>query len=480
MICYEIRHTNLAGKIVHAWRSALLPVLEYTASRGIHADEVVTKHGWKTQLQNIIRHKAEAAAKIAQEKYEAELEAFKVQNQEIVREAFEKYDEDKSGWIDCRELKKMLIEELCEPITDKEIIVAMKTIDLDGNGKIEFDELLTWFSQEMLKGKSNAKLNLLRKKLQAKRKIRRIKEAIIPPKEVVEVFPMVPGHATVDLITKDAFKSKKKVFLRYLQDDCKLDWIFTDHRKLGDEKLQQVFENVFIYHWNAGDLGYEFYYDGLTFLFENAEWQCNWDIDSRRYIYKNITKDTLCTGDPRIHTRVHIDAKKAFEDADRDGSGEIDTKEFYKMMRTMLFEPITREQASIIMRQVDIDESGSITFTEFFTWYHAEQSQNYAYSAAHEGLRNMLQNQNFAKNKCIDLLSFFHLTHTHSTSSFSSSRQTQQSDFQKSRKEAPKSPHRTRIHRCKSSTNSFSPFGTHYNPYESFYNLYRVIQNTEP
>merc|ERR1719321_1112433 len=56
-----------------------------------------------------------------------------------LKQEFDAYDEDRSGYIDVKELKELL-EKLGEELSEDELEQAFKELDQDGSGEIEFFE----------------------------------------------------------------------------------------------------------------------------------------------------------------------------------------------------------------------------------------------------------------------------------------------------------------------------------------------------
>lgn len=69
------------------------------------------------------------------------------QVRETVRAAFAFYDADSSGTIDAAELRS-LVADLGGYLTDKELATALSSLDRDGNGTIDEDEFLTWWTAQ--------------------------------------------------------------------------------------------------------------------------------------------------------------------------------------------------------------------------------------------------------------------------------------------------------------------------------------------
>ena len=58
-----------------------------------------------------------------------------------MREAFKIFDRDGNGYIDLRELKTV-ITRMGEPLSDEEATEIFKAADLNGDGKLDYDEFV--------------------------------------------------------------------------------------------------------------------------------------------------------------------------------------------------------------------------------------------------------------------------------------------------------------------------------------------------
>jgi len=71
--------------------------------------------------------------------------------------AFKKFDRDGDGHIEPHELKYVMANLGC-PQTDKQIEKLINSVDVDGNGMIEFDEFVGIMAERMLRVDSNAEV----------------------------------------------------------------------------------------------------------------------------------------------------------------------------------------------------------------------------------------------------------------------------------------------------------------------------------
>jgi len=67
--------------------------------------------------------------------------------QPLSRSIFDKYDRDHNGCIDHREFQ-LLCHEFGYYLTPAECDIAVKQIDRDGNGTIEYDEFVRWWKTD--------------------------------------------------------------------------------------------------------------------------------------------------------------------------------------------------------------------------------------------------------------------------------------------------------------------------------------------
>merc|ERR1711997_171794 len=66
---------------------------------------------------------------------------------ETIREAFKLFDRDKDGFISTKELKKVTTM-LGEQMTNEEVEEFMREADVDGNGKLDYDEFVKMMLQQ--------------------------------------------------------------------------------------------------------------------------------------------------------------------------------------------------------------------------------------------------------------------------------------------------------------------------------------------
>merc|ERR1711988_2031651 len=64
-----------------------------------------------------------------------------------LKQEFDAYDEDRSGYIDAKELRGLL-EKLGEELSDEELDAAFNELDSDQSGEIEFFEFVEWFTSD--------------------------------------------------------------------------------------------------------------------------------------------------------------------------------------------------------------------------------------------------------------------------------------------------------------------------------------------
>uniref|UniRef100_K3X9Q4 EF-hand domain-containing protein n=1 Tax=Globisporangium ultimum (strain ATCC 200006 / CBS 805.95 / DAOM BR144) TaxID=431595 RepID=K3X9Q4_GLOUD len=242
-------------------------------------------------------------AERSQKAREGELFAIRMQHEAILRDAFNRYDSDQSGYIDKQEFKRMFKEELCQLLKDDQVDDAMDAMDKSGDGKIQFDELLQWFAEGVLDNNASVASpasDMLKEALKAKRKMRRYKEKLhelLPPVPSIKdqlsilnstekvVVAKVPGFSSVDCLEAYDYTNKRRVFYRFLKEILQIEWIEEDEAIIPIENAIEVFNNVFLPRWNAGELTFDFYFDDESFAFDGTEWTRRWDSQAKKYFF---------------------------------------------------------------------------------------------------------------------------------------------------------------------------------------------------
>ncbi|TMW63729.1 hypothetical protein Poli38472_002670 [Pythium oligandrum] len=410
------------------------------------AAAISEKYEWLTYSKALVQRENHALTEQAEKARQEKLLAIRVQQEAILRDAFDRYDADHSGSIDRTEFKSMFKEELCQPLSDEQVTEAMAAMDKSGNGLIEFDELLAWFVEEQLNQQEAGPVNestslaLLKEALRGKRQMRRYKEKLnefLPhlssgeakadePPSVVR--QRVRGFPAVECLEHSDFARKRKVFYRFVHEICNLDWIYEDEAVIPVTNAMEVFDQVFLPRWNGGQLTYDFYFDDESFEFEGEMWYRRWDSATKKYYFYTTRKKTRTVAieshkkqkrkksksdahvqviEETVEVREAIDprrkemllelARAAFTRADADNSGYIDTEEFHRMLNNELCEPVSKSKARQVMKQLDADGSGKIDFNEFFQWYATEKCQDYPVTAKMERARALLKTKQRAK-----------------------------------------------------------------------------------
>ncbi|CAG5106493.1 Oidioi.mRNA.OKI2018_I69.chr1.g2869.t1.cds [Oikopleura dioica] len=63
------------------------------------------------------------------------------EGEEAIRAVFRVFDKDGNGFISTKELREIL-KELGDDVSDKEIIEMIRNVDIDGDGKVNYDEFV--------------------------------------------------------------------------------------------------------------------------------------------------------------------------------------------------------------------------------------------------------------------------------------------------------------------------------------------------
>ena len=412
MECYQLGH--LKGRMQYHKYVLVEERKQFKKSAGTHnkAHNIIKRRGWKTIQQFQIEHAAKEAAAAAKK---ARMDNMR----EVVKKAFERYDADNSGSIDINEVSEMMREELHEPIDGKDLEDCMAEMDKDGNGVIDFEEFLDWFTSDSVYGRKASKfLKLMRFKMRIEAnglktarvvakvtgnammkgidklskgidKIIEVKKQVdekydaaknaayenfVPEniKEMIE-HPLVPGTA-VGPIDHRAFKEKKDVFVRWCREEFLIDVPPADW--LEDDKAVDAFEEVFIPAWNSGRLKLRHYHDGRIFKHDDARWKQVWVPEIMEYRYHNLKTKEIERLDPQWFDLCEEKAEKAFEEFDKDGSGELNEKELKALLNWELCKPVRTKNVQRLLVEMDQNGDGKIDFEEFLPWYAEQTNPN--------------------------------------------------------------------------------------------------------
>jgi Ca2+-binding EF-hand superfamily protein len=113
------------------------------SSDSVHADQ----QNWPTD--NEINEIFLKRYKMTKEELQAMADRMGIQLNNLcyLKQEFDAYDEDRSGYIDRAELKGLL-EKLGEELSDEELDAAFNELDSDQSGEIEFFEFVEWFTSD--------------------------------------------------------------------------------------------------------------------------------------------------------------------------------------------------------------------------------------------------------------------------------------------------------------------------------------------
>ena len=382
--------------------------------------DITKRRNWKT-LRIMEEEHAERVA--TQEAKDTRLNEFR----DVVKIAFDKYDEDGSGTMEIDELEQMLRHELREPVAPEDLQEAITEMDADGNGVVDFEEFLDWFTSEKIRNRNgsvmlkamrfrlrvNARTNNTinateaavkrAAKLAGKRmsvaknkakknfdkaaaraaKARAKVYAKMPERfrKIYEAPPRVPNTAVGPITLKD-FDRLQDIFLRWTKEKFLLDIPY--HGFLNKKKAQDAFEEVFIPSWNGGLLDIWHYHDGRKFTLDGEAWEQRWDNDEGCFFYQDINEETgepfeqsqKLYYDPLYKSNVRDEAQLAFESYDADGTGELEAEEIKELLTSELCAPIRGKTLQGFMDEIDEDRSGSVDFEEFLNWYVKETDEN--------------------------------------------------------------------------------------------------------
>ncbi|ETW10444.1 hypothetical protein H310_00749 [Aphanomyces invadans] len=419
ILCFEKVHSMRSGLHGHRFRRPVKLVLDETKRKTKRrfqmpmllcsdlAQDVITQHGWPTKSRVDAAAAAVEAARLAADSRERQIQAICAMLEKPVLDAFQVYDPDHEGFIGIGELRMLLTQELCIPVRKRDIQAIVANIDINHDGHLGWNEIVRWLAVQVVDGTFRGPVRAVRRSqlrvhkryrnaAQRYREFQRAFHGRFPSrrakKRMVSLYPDVGQLHPVD-----DFQRKKHVFYRFLQTEFAMAWILDDIHVIDLDNQMKVFADVFVPRWNAGALGYDYYYDGVTFEHKATLFEQKWDRDLHKYVFWNVATHDAHLVDPRKEDVLYAMAFDAFNEVDVDGSGDVDVNELYTLLNENLCEPMPMHQVIQVMHSIDQDGSGTISFHEFYAWYGSEYSQQHVKSVKHDGLKMALRTRRNAK-----------------------------------------------------------------------------------
>ena len=416
MECYKLEHAK-GRRLFHKYvLREEKKSFKKLAGKGNLAHEIIKRRNWKTIAQFQIEH-------AAREKAAAQKKARMDSMREVVQKAFDRYDKDHSGSIDINEVSEMMREELHEPMDGQDLEECMTEMDKDGNGVIDFEEFLDWFTSESVYGRQSDdfkgrllkamrfKMRMEATALKAARKVGEVTETALAkgmnklslgidklaelkqrvderidatqkqaynklvPEKIKDMIenPLVPG-TVVPPIDFRAFKDKKDVFVRWCREEFLIDIPPADW--LEDDKARDAFEEIFIPTYNAGKLKLRHYHDGRIFTHNDARWRQEWVGELIAFQYRNLKTNEVEKLDPAWLESCETAAREKFEEYDKDNSDALSEKELKALMGWELCKPVKGRNLKKMLVEMDLDGDGVISYDEFLPWYAENTDPN--------------------------------------------------------------------------------------------------------
>ena len=276
-------------------------------------------------------------------------------------------------------------DELCEPFTKKDVESLLKSIDVNEDGVIDFEEFLKWFSCQFNPSKDTSRVsNLLRMRLRSKKTARegkrRLKETANRVKEGMDKATpsflkktnFVPGQESnkCRVISIDDYQQKLPLFVRWVKQEYSLDFVREDD--LVERNARRAFLDSFVPVWNSGKLSKVFYNDGREFEFPEGSgrvWRQVYVEERKRFKYVALDTGEERGANPMLLQTMEKQINKAFRKFDTDRSGAISMAEFQRMVKDELCLPFTEGELKAAFTDMDADGSGEIDYQEFQTWF---------------------------------------------------------------------------------------------------------------
>lgn len=298
------------------------------------------------------------------------------------KKMFDKYDVDHSGRLDCRELRNVCRNELRLPnkvLSEEEITEMWTHIDTENDGDIELDEFAAFVLKRKHDDPDDAKVCRL-----INEKMRKI--------EVVDTVTVRLNQHLVETAEREggSHMSWFKMFNKYDADGTgRIDFDeFADvlRKELGISK-KVLSDEEYRWLWDFLDAGQ----DGFIEVQEFAEFMRGKQKEQQREVRRgrrmgtllaevchkmNAAMQRLAAGEaaaaggdgagPPVVTRAHW--FRLFQEADDDETGQIDRKEFTRLVRSDLrmgVDELSQEELLLVWDEVDDSDDELVEVREF-------------------------------------------------------------------------------------------------------------------
>ncbi|KAG3060010.1 hypothetical protein PC122_g20109 [Phytophthora cactorum] len=305
-------------------------------------------------------------------------------------EVFRSMDDDKDGEIDAVELKEALLE-MGLPLTDAQIRCLADEYDVDGDGKIQYNEFLSLFASsdkkraeiKKKKGDNNDSSSGLDVE-----QLRRLQQTRAP-----RTIRRRRNYATSTYGDKTDEEPDENVWdgsENSENEDDGEEWSRSDeeYHKHLKRSLRRAFDFFDLDQTSTIDkrelshvlraLGHEFTSKELEAEMASADLDRNGQLDF--YEFVAFVKKQLAQKTYLLSQQREMEIRQSFQSLDTDKNGALDEQEFEYMIYKVLQVELSIEEQAALLDFVDKDADGLISEEEFIAFMKELETLHRKYS----------------------------------------------------------------------------------------------------
>ena len=290
------------------------------------------------------------------------------------RAQFAALDEDGSGELEEEEIR-VLAEELGNKLSDAELEIAMKAMDADGSGAVDFAEFYEWWSAN--KDQEGGLFASIAAEIEQQRKVEELRA------EAREMFQLFDDDSSGSLDKGEVRKLAQSMGMNLNAKE--LDDVFSQMDTSGDGDVD--FDEFFAVYAKIADPGGGMFYS-VTRRGTLDRMKVHMNELRRKFVptltfrreaaYAELeTRDAAANKGKMSKTEQKIADKRKmrgyqleemFNEMDTSGDGALDKEEIGAVF-TKMGVRLSQADLDAAMAEMDVDKGGDVDFDEFKQWW---------------------------------------------------------------------------------------------------------------
>jgi Ca2+-binding EF-hand superfamily protein len=268
-----------------------------------------------------------------------------------IKDVFDKYDENNSGYLDPLQFDTAL-DNCGIELSEKEKTMLRYAADEDGNGQIDIGEFATIALQLMVKAKKEDFSHPF-------------EEGVLGGIQSVvagssRAFQTMNDEELLEWLTQVFVAADTDGSGSLDRDEFK---VLMKELNLSEKEALQVFAEA-----DVDESGTLEYAEFIPLMVQVLQSISDMDADKQHDDELRNVADDVADGYMRNNmtpAEMELMMRQAFQEADVDGSGSIEMKEFKTFLRNTGV-PLSEKEINMLFMSVDVDGSGTIDMEEFY------------------------------------------------------------------------------------------------------------------